>query len=97
MAGSKTLTEPRRCHNNVDGLGSYTNRPEKYCPNYVNMKKARKKYWQRFIGATGKDADRMCWAYVCDWCWQDLNEIDDWDGWPTDDSGKFMQTVECNL
>ncbi len=97
MAGQKNLTEPRRCHLNVDGLGANTDRPEKYCPNWVNMKKPRKVYWQRWIKATGDYADRMCWAYVCDWCWKDQERADDWEGWPTDDSGKFMQTVECNL
>ena len=93
------LTESRHCHNSIDGLGAYTNRPDKYCPNYVNMKKPRKAYWQRQIRSTGNYADKMCWAYICDWCWDEMTEatLEDWEGWPQGDDGKFIGSVECSL
>ena len=89
----KGLSKPRRCHNHADGLQyDYAfGRDEKFCPNYVNTKKPRKAYWQR------PKANKMCWAYVCDWCHRDLVNGPDWDGWPTGDDGKFIGSMECSL
>lgn len=88
------LEKPRRCRNHVEGLDhEYKNtsfcRREKLCPNYVNIKKPRRTYWHR------RNAEKMCWAYICDWCWEDLPEDDE--GWPVDGNGKFMQTMECSI
>lgn len=94
MARLKPLTEQRRCHNNVEGFDyEYKNtsfrRREKFCPNYVNMKKPRRYFWTR------RGAEKRCYAYICDWCWDDLPEGDF--EWPMDDNGRFMQTMECSL
>lgn len=92
MSKLKSLTEPRRCHNNVEGLYFESTsfcRKDEFCPNYVNMKKPRRYFWDR------DGAEKRCWAYICDWCWEDLPESDF--EWPVGDNGKFMQTVECSL
>ena len=87
------LREPRRCHNYVAGLPeevAYVRWQDRQsCPNYVNMKKPRKLYWRR------SRAEKVCWAYCCDWCFQGLEDA--WDGWPTLDNGQFMGSVECSL
>lgn len=92
MARLKPLTEQRRCNNNVEGLHfdcvSFI-RKDKFCPNYVNMKRPRRYFWER------RGAQKRCWAYICDWCWEDLPENEN--GWPMDDSGRFMQSMECSL
>ena len=98
MAKLKPLAEQRRCHNHEGGLHSGYNsflRKEKLCPNYVNMKRPRKHYWQRWIRAAGDYAEKMCWAYICDWCYEDLPE--DEESWPTGDNGQFIGSMECSL
>ena len=97
MSRRKPLTKQRRCHNHTDGLHDYNSfcREDKFCPNYVNMKKPRKQYWQRWSRTAGY-AEKMCWAYICDWCHEDLQEDNDYE-WPTNDRGQFLGSMECSL
>ena len=89
------LQEPRRCRNYIEGLhfdfASYVRLAgsDRACPNYVNMKKPRKVYWER------RAAEKVCWDYICDWCFEDLGEFDE--GWPTADNGRFKESMECSL
>ena len=103
------LTKPRHCHYSAEGMSERTGgtwtpdgkpvRAEKYCPNWVNQRKPRKVYWRRWVQTTEKEADRMCWAYICDWCWDEMTEatLEDWEGWPQGDDGKFIGSTECSL
>ncbi len=97
------LTKPRHCHWSIGDMrerpgGTWTPngkpaRIEKHCPNWVNQRKPRRMYWRK-----GR-AERMCWAYICDWCWDEMVEAtqDDWEGWPQGDDGKFIGSMECSL
>jgi|SRR3990167_3638323 len=92
---SKRLDTPRRCHYYVEGfpfeLISFIRIEDKVCPNYVNMRKPRRVYWER------RKAERVCWAYVCDWCSEDVAENSGEWCWPTEDSGQFKGSMECSL
>jgi len=82
----------RRCHYATERLPEWTTFPlstDRFCPNYVNLKRPRKVYWER------PKAERVCWAYVCDWCFEELPEVEDF--WPTGADGRFKQSMECSL
>jgi len=89
------LQGARRCYNYIEGLNfdrhSYIRLQglDDMCPNYVNTRKPRRAYWKR------SNAEKVCWAYICDWCFEDLEEFDD--GWPRDDNGRFSESMECGL
>ena len=89
----KRLEQSRRCHHYVEGLPESALdmrwQDAKSCPNYVNMRKPRRAYWER------GNAEKVCWAYICDWCFEDLEEWEE--GWPTGDSGQFKGSMECSL
>jgi len=95
MAAFTRLQEPRRCDNHTVGLHfdfhSYVRLEgtDTACPNYVNMRKPRKAYWER------RRAEKVCWAYICDWCFEDLGENEE--GWPVGDNGRFKESMECSL
>lgn len=81
MTRSKKLTEPCRCANFRD---------KHKCLNWVNIRKPRKLYWER-----GGSDEVMCWQYFCDLC-HNRGVSDDF-YWPTDSSGKFMESVQCSV
>ena len=91
------LASPRRCSYAVEKLPwewrEVRGNEDEHCPNYVNQQRPRREYWRR------PNAERMCWAYICDLCWGLLllTTEYDYEGWPTDDTGRFIKSMECSF
>lgn len=112
MSRPKALAAPRRCYYQEEELpdgyaearGEWDwdkgGAPPKHCANWVNQRRPRRAYWQRWVRTTGKEAEHMCWAYICDLCWRAQREMDeygDWEGWPVGEDGKFIPSQECAI